>query len=1008
MKYLNYFTLCVCALCLFSCASDIADITGSISGTVKDVSTDTGIESCHVTISPSNISKTTNSAGLFSFDGLDAGAYSLAFSKEGYESQTKELTVVAGKTTNTDILLKPIQVSQVFSVNPESLNFGDLETTKELYLSKNGGNDTQFSIKADQTWISVNPVSGTLGNTDVKITIVVNRSELSVGDFHGTITITSSFGEISVPVFMSKAENSVPQVVSAETGYDITESSFKINGTILKAGGNEITSHGHCWSKNENPTIADYKTNLGSTKEIGEFTSLVNQNITSGETYYVRAYAVNKNGAGYSSSIKVIIPKITKPIVVTETSKDITKTSAIINGSITDTGNGEITECGFYYGTTSNPTTKITNSSVTANFSYNLSSLKEGTTYYYKAYAKNSKGESCGEVLSFTTLDTAKPTVVTLASTNVTESSAVINGSITDAGDGEVTECGFYYGTTSNPTTKITNSSVASKFSYNILSLKEGTTYYYKAYAKNKKGESCGEVLSFTTSQVAKPTVVTLPSTNVTESSAVINGSITDAGDGEVTECGFYYGTTSNPTTKIANSSVANKFSYNLMSLKEGTTYYYKAYAKNSKGESCGEVLSFTTTEIIKPTVVTLPSIDITESSATIKGSITDAGTGNITECGFYYGTTSNPTTKITNSSVAANFSYNLLSLKDGTTYYYKAYAKNEKGESYGEVLSFTTTEIIKPSVVTLSSTDITESSAVINGSITDAGTGNITECGFYYGKTSNPTMKVTNSSVTTNFSYNLSSLSDGTTYYYKAYAKNSKGESYGDVLSFSTLQESSIRGVITDNTTNIGYSSATLNASVWGEFKGAKEISEYGFYFGENPYQMQKKSAKNIANNCFDLGLTSLSPETKYYYYAYIRCYDNTVFKGDILSFTTSQKPSITYYNYYANKTVDKQLWLNLTVTVDPAGLQIIDAGFIMGAPLYENDKLHSSYNKILIVPCEFHDNKVTYEGLVAKDYLLLGTDLSTYIKPYFVFEDGTEIYGKIEYMYEGKHIEK
>lgn len=279
----------------------------------------------------------------------------------------------------------------------------------------------------------------------------------------------------------------------------------------------------------------------------------------------------------------------------------------VLNGSITDTGNGEITECGFYYGQTNNPTTKVTCSSVTTDFSYNLSQLEEGVTYYYKAYAKNEKGESCGEVVSFTTSKTAKLTVVTLASTDVTKNSAVIHGTITDAGDEKVAECGFYYGTTSNPTTKIANSSVATNFSYSLSSLSDGTTYYYKAYAKNEKGESCGDVLSFTTSQIIKPTVVTLASTDVTESSAVLNGSITDTGTGKITECGFYYGKTSNPTTKITNSSVSERFSYNLSSLSDGTTYYYKAYAKTEKSESCGEIMSFSTLqESLVPHIIAL------------------------------------------------------------------------------------------------------------------------------------------------------------------------------------------------------------------------------------------------------------------------------------------------------------------------------------------------------------------------------------------------------------------
>ena len=188
------------------------------------------------------------------------------------------------------------------------------------------------------------------------------------------------------------------------------------------------------------------------------------------------------------------------------------------------------------------------------------------------------------------------------------------------------------------------------------------------------------------------------------------------------------------------------------------------------------------------------------------------------------------------------------------------------------------------------------------------------------------------------------------------------------------------------------------MNASISGEFKGAKEVAEYGFYIGENQYQLYKYTANNLAGDSFDLTEGNLVPESKYYYYAYVLCYDRTKLKGELKTFTTLQKPEITSVNYSAKKTVNDELWLTLTATVNPAGLQIKDAGFFMGL-VYDEDKLHSSHGTI--VPCEFQGNTVTYDGLAKKYAFPLSSEISTYIKPYFVFEDGTEIYGKTKYMY-------
>lgn len=101
----------------------------------------------------------------------------------------------------------------------------------------------------------------------------------------------------------------------------------------------------------------------------------------------------------------------------------------------------------------------------------------------------------------------------------------------------------------------------------------------------------------------------------------------------------------------------------------------------------------------------------------------------------------------------------------------------------------------------------------------------------------------------------------------------------------------------------------------------------------------------------------------------------------------------------------MDDELWLNLTATIDPAGLKLIDAGFLMGN-VKDGDSLHSSYNQITIVPCDFQANTVKYDD-IAKDYLTW-TKQGTYIKPYFVFEDGIEIYGKTKYLENGSKIEE
>lgn len=69
-----------------------------------------------------------------------------------------------------------------------------------------------------------------------------------------------------------------------------------------------------------------------------------------------------------------------------------------VSGNVTSDGGASVTERGFVYGTSSNPTTsssKVTSGSGTGTFSASTSSLSPGT-YYFRAYATNSVGTSYG------------------------------------------------------------------------------------------------------------------------------------------------------------------------------------------------------------------------------------------------------------------------------------------------------------------------------------------------------------------------------------------------------------------------------------------------------------------------------------------------------------------------------------------------------------------------------------------------------------------------------------
>ncbi|MBP5582629.1 MAG: hypothetical protein J6X43_01580, partial [Bacteroidales bacterium] len=78
-----------------------------------------------------------------------------------------------------------------------------------------------------------------------------------------------------------------------------------------------------------------------------------------------------------------------------------------------------------------------------------------------------------------------------------------------------------------------------------------------------------------------------------------------------------------------------------------------------------------------------------------------DNGTS-VTERGVCWATTDNPTVsgnKIVSGKGTGSFSVTLSSLSAGTTYYVRAYAKNNEGTSYGTTITFTTSIIVNGAI---------------------------------------------------------------------------------------------------------------------------------------------------------------------------------------------------------------------------------------------------------------------------------------------------------------------
>ena len=198
-------------------------------------------------------------------------------------------------------------------------------------------------------------------------------------------------------------------IVITNAGYDMFGNPV---GTVqMLASVPVIYDRGICWAVKTDagvpPTVEDFTLSYGSGSDDYDFTL---QGLSSGTTYYVRAYILTDAGTAYSNTVEMT-PNyyVTTPFVYGTAVSSVRKSSARCSSNVVNDGHAEVTERGFCWSSTNpNPTLNdnhISRGSGTGVFSALLTGLEPLTLYYVCAYAVNSKGTSYGIVNQFTTTE---------------------------------------------------------------------------------------------------------------------------------------------------------------------------------------------------------------------------------------------------------------------------------------------------------------------------------------------------------------------------------------------------------------------------------------------------------------------------------------------------------------------------------------------------------------------------------------------------------------------------
>lgn len=497
-----------------------------------------------------------------------------------------------------------------------------------------------------------------------------------------------------------KTENGIPVVLLSEVG-EPTANSVVCKGKVTGDGGVSVTERGFCYSVSQYPTNTSDHVAIGN--GAGEYTGSLT-GLALNTTYYIRAYAVNSLGIGYSAQQSFT----TKNGLATVTTAEATSTATSITtgGNVTDNGGYAITERGVCYSSTNSEPT-ITDAFVAGGkgngqFSVSITGLSASTTYYLRAYATNENGTTYGDAVTVTTTD-GIATISIGEITNIMALSATGSVTVSDVGGAAIQSCGICWSTNPSPTVtdnKIPASGKQLNTAYpcTLSGLQPNTTYYVRGYATTDITTSYSEQKTFSTTS-GLPTIQTNYPSSVTAKSVSITGNVTANGGYNVTARGCCYSkTNSTPTiadSKIESGSGNGSFELSISNLEPNTDYYACAYATNAIGTAYGNVISFKTLSG-RPTVTSSNVGSITTTTAKGYVYVEDAGGATLQSCGVCWSTNSNPSITDHKSvaggvSLKKNYSCDISGLTPGTTYYVRGYATTDIATVYTDTRTFTT-----------------------------------------------------------------------------------------------------------------------------------------------------------------------------------------------------------------------------------------------------------------------------------------------------------------------------
>lgn len=506
-KLLQIIILCTFTISFLGCQEKNSDdilVAGAIYGAITDFATGEPIHNANVQLRPTGETTLTGMDGMYEFQNISDGNYSIIVSKAEYTDLIDDyvIKVTNGRRMRRDVQIEKIptyiRFTDMWGNDITELNFGSDVSTNMLSFNiyNNGTVSITCNVQYSCEWIkSVSEVPNSLRpGQNVMVSIYIDRSKLAMGENLTKLYIASNNGSNVIDV---KATSSLgnPPIVNISPISNITPTSALCTGMIQDTNDGTITNCGFCYSTTPNCSLDNHVINLGP--RIGSISHTLS-NLKNGVTYYVKAFAISNLGIGYSPEVSFETLS-GLPICGTTIVTHLDPTT--VRGESSVSGSG-ITQKGLCWSTSQNPT--IYNYHVESGtgegvISGYLSSLTPSTVYFVRSYATNEFGTAYGPELSF--ISNSGLATVTTKSPTLSGNQIITGGEVKDDAGTLVIDRGVCYGSSPKP-----NLSWSYEHTYDGYDTGKFTSYipkpnssgyvYIRAYATTKYGTSYGNEVS--------------------------------------------------------------------------------------------------------------------------------------------------------------------------------------------------------------------------------------------------------------------------------------------------------------------------------------------------------------------------------------------------------------------------------------------------------------------------------------------------------------------------------